>query len=105
MDFLEWLDNYVKELNLKNKEEKLPVIIAKDPTRLIDKNCRCSFNVGYLFLECIYYKLGLNKIINKIQDKYKFQFDLNNILSKLIFSRILYPASKLKTLELSKKNY
>ena len=101
-DPLEWLDNYVKELNIKNKEEKLPVIITKDPTRLIDKNCRCSFNVGYLFLECIYYKLGLNKITNKIQDKYKFQFDLNDILSKLIFSRILYPASKLKTLELSK---
>ena len=103
MDPLEWLDNYVKELNLKNKEEKLPVIITKNPTRLIDKNCRCSFNVGYLFLEYIYYKLGLNKIANKIQDKYKFQFDLNDILSKLIFSRILYPASKLKTLELSKK--
>lgn len=102
MDPLEWLDNYVKELNLKNKEEKLPVIITKDPTRLIDKNCRCSFNVGYLFLECIYYKLVLNKIANKIQDKYKFQFDLNDILSKLIFSRIIYPASKLKTLELSK---
>lgn len=103
MNPLEWLDNYVKELNLKNKEEKLPVIITKDPTRLIDKNCHCSFNVGYLFLECIYYKLGLNKIANKIQDKYKFQFDLNDILSKLIFSRIIYPASKLKTLELSKK--
>lgn len=102
MDPLEWLDNYVKELNLKSKEEKLPVIITKDPTRLIDKNCHCSFNVGYLFLEWIYYKLGLNKIANKIQDKYKFQFDLNDILSKLIFSRIIYPASKLKTLELSK---
>ena len=102
MDPLEWLDNYVKELNLKSKEEKLPVIITKDPTRLIDKNCHCSFNVGYLFLECIYYKLGLNKIANKIQDKYKFQFDLNDILSKLIFSRIIYFASKLKTLELSK---
>ena len=100
---LEWLDNYVKELNLKSKEEKLSVIITKDSTRLIDKNCRCSFNVNYLFLECIYYKLGLNKITNKIQDKYKFQFDLNDILSKLIFSRIIHPASKLKTLELSKK--
>ena len=102
MDPLEWLDNYVKELNLKNKKETLPVIITKDPTRLIDKNCRCSFNVGYLFLECIYYKLGLNKIASKIEDKYKFQFDFNDILSKLIFSRIIYPASKLKTLELSK---
>ena len=102
MDPLEWLDNYVKELNLKNKKETLPVIITKDPTRLIDKNCRYSFNVGYLFLECIYYKLGLNKIASKIEDKYKFQFDFNDILSKLIFSRIIYPASKLKTLELSK---
>ena len=45
----------------------------------------------------------MNKICNDITDKYQFKFDLNDILSKLIFSRILFPASKLKTLELSKK--
>lgn len=98
-----WLNNYVKKLNKKHKEDTLPVIIQKNPNKIIDKNVQCSFNIGYLFLQDIYYKLGLNNICNEITDKYQFKFDLNDILSKLIYSRILFPASKLKTLELSKR--
>lgn len=101
-DPLEWLDNYVKELNRKNKEEKMPIIIKKDPSKVIDKNIQSSFNVGYLFLQDIYYKLKLDEICIKIAEQYQFKFDLNDVLSKLIYSRILFPASKLKTLELSK---
>lgn len=101
-DPLEWLKNYVSELNKKHKEDVLPIIIKKNPNKLIDKNVQVSFNVGYLFLQDMYYKLGLNKICENITDKYQFKFDLNDILSKLIYSRILFPASKLKTLELSK---
>lgn len=102
-DPIQWLNNYVKELNIKQKENSLPVIIQKNPNKIIDKNVQFSFNVGYLFLQDIYYKLGLNNICKDISDKYQFKFDLNDILSKLIYSRILFPASKLKTLELSKK--
>ena len=87
----------------KEVEVEIDVPLKKDPNRIIEKNVQVSFNVGYLFLQDIYYKLGLNKICNDITDKYQFKFDLNDILSKLIFSRILFPASKLKTLELSKK--
>ena len=102
-DPIVWLNNYVKKLNKKHKENTLPVIIQKNPNKIIDKNVQCSFNIGYLFLQDIYYKLGLNNICNEITDKYQFKFDLNDILSKLIYSRILFPASKLKTLELSKR--
>jgi transposase len=38
-----------------------------------------------------------------IAEKYNFKFDLNNILSYLIYGRIIYPSSKLKTHQLSKK--
>ena len=102
-DPIEWLIKYVEDLNKKNKEETLPVIIQKNPNKIIEKDAQTSFNVGYLFLQDIYYKLGINNICNLISDKYKFKFDLNEILAKLIYSRILFPASKLKTLELSKK--
>ena len=100
---LEWLQNYVNDLNKKHKEENLPVIIKKDPSKIIEKNIQTSFNVGYLFLQDIYYKLGINNICKDISDKHQFKFDLNDILSKLIYSRVIFPASKLKTLELSKK--
>ena len=102
-DPLEWLKEYVEKLNKKMKEETLPVVIKKDPSKMIEKNLQTSFNVGYLFLQDIYYKLGLNNICNDISDRHQFKFDLNDILSKLIYSRVIFPASKLKTLELSKK--
>ncbi len=100
---IEWAQNQVAELNKKYKEETLPIIIRKDPSKVIDKNIQVSFNVGYLFLQDIYYKLKLDKICNKISAQYQFKYDLNNIMSNLIYSRILFPASKLKTLELSKR--
>lgn len=100
---IEWAQKQVAELNKKYKEETLPIIIKKDPSKIIDKNIQTSFNVGYLFLQDIYYKLKLDKICNKIAEQYQFKFDLNEILSKLIYSRVLFPASKLKTLELSKR--
>ena len=100
---LVWLQNYLQELNIKEKENKIPVLIKKDPSKVIEKNVQSSFNVGYLFLQNIYYKLKLDKICNKITEQHQFKFDLNDILSKLIYSRIIFPASKLKTLELSKK--
>lgn len=97
-----WLNNYVENLNNKIKEESLPLILKRTPNKIIDKDIQVAFNGGYLFLQDIYYKLKLNTICNDINEKYQFKFDLNDILSKLIYSRIIYPSSKFKTLELSK---
>lgn len=99
---LVWLNNYVKDLNRKAKEKRLPIIITKYEDRIIDKDIQNSFNGGYLFLQDIYYKLGLDSICNEITNRYQFKYDLNSILSNLIYARIIYPSSKLKTLELCK---
>lgn len=97
-----WLNNYVNELNEKIKEDSLPIILRKMPNKQIELNKQVRFNGGYLFLQDIYYDLKLNNICNSITDKYQFKYNLNDILSNLIYSRIIYPSSKLKTLELSK---
>lgn len=102
-DPIEWLKKYVEELNKKKKEKTLPTIIKKYENNIIELNKINSYNIGYLFLQQIYYSLKLNKICEQITDKYQFKFDFNSILSNLIYSRIIYPSSKLKTLELSKK--
>ena len=99
---LVWLSKYVASLNKKIKEDSLPIIIKKCPNKRIEKDKQCVFNGGYLFLQDIYYSLGLNNICNDITNKYQFRYDLNDILSKLIYSRIIYPSSKLKTFELAK---
>ena len=102
-DPIVWAKKYIDELNIKEKEGTRDVLVKYSPTKIIEKNLQTSFNVGYLFLEKIYYELGLNNICNEISSKYKFSYDLNNILSRLIYSRIIYPSSKLATFELSKK--
>ncbi|MDF1617223.1 IS1634 family transposase [Petrocella sp. FN5] len=101
-DPFEWAKTYVAELNRKEKENKLEVIIKCKQSKLITKDKQQSFNGGYLFLQQIYHQLGLHKICNEISLKYKFTYDLNSILSRLIYGRILFPSSKLSTFESSK---
>src|SRR5699024_11020976 len=59
-------------------------------------------NAGYLFLQSLYYELKLDKICQKIAQKYDFEYDLNEILSRLLYLRILHPASKKGTFERAK---
>lgn len=96
-DPYQWAQEYVNELNRMEYEQKKEIIIPYSPSKLMKKGVQKSFNCGYLFLQDIYYSLGLDKICQKIADKYKFEYDLNDILSKLIYTRILYPSSKLSS--------
>lgn len=58
-----------------------------------------SFNVGYLFLQSICTQLRLDRICRTIKNKHKFKYDLNAILTDLVYARILSPASKLGSYE------
>jgi len=99
----EWAKAYVARLNEQEKLENKPVEISFNKKTLISKNHQCSFNVGYLFLQSLYYRLGFDKICKKISENYKFEYDLNSILSRLIYGRIIHPCSKIATYEFSKK--
>lgn len=103
MDPYNWAKEYAKKLTIQDKENKRSIIKYYSQSKIIPKKQINSFNIGYLFLQKIYYDLKINDICNTISNKYQFKFDLNDILSKLIFGRIIYPSSKLKTFEESKK--
>ena len=94
-----WLNNCLNEyINIKDdSKNNEKVIIEKYSNKIIPKDKINKFNVGYLFLKDIYYSLRLDKIIKYITEKHKFEFDLNEVLCNLVFSRIIYPSSKLKT--------
>lgn len=102
-DPYKWAQDYVDLLNKEEKDNSNDILLKLSQTKSLEKNTNFLFNGGYLFLQDIYYDLGINNICNSISDKYQFKYDLNDILSKLIYSRIIYPSSKLKTLELSKQ--
>ena len=102
-DPYEWAKEYIMELNRKEKEQTREIIIKKSQSKLINKGEQTSFNGGYLFLQQLYHQLGLHKICKDISADYKFTFDLNAILSRLIYGRILFPSSKLSTFQQSDK--
>ena len=102
-DPIEWAKKYIEELNKKEKEDKREIIVKYSPVKVIEKDENHLFNGGYLFIQQIYYALGLHKICNEISSKYKFSFDLNSVLSRLTYGRILFPASKLATNQLAQK--
>ena len=92
---IENIKKYIEELNNENKEEIINVQF--NPNKTIEKNIKKRFNIGYLFLKKIYNELKIKDICKEIENKYQFKFDLNEILSYLVFARIIYPASKLET--------
>lgn len=100
-DPYEWAREYIKELNIQDKEKKRKVLVPYSQNKLISKGEQRSFNGGYLFLQSIYHQLKLDKVCKNISDRYKFSFDLNQILSCLLYGRILFPASKQSTFRLS----
>ena len=101
-DPIEWAKAYVAELTRKEKEEKREVMVRYSPAKQIAKDEQKTFNGGYLFLQQIYHQLGLSKISKVISEKYKFTYNLDSVLSRLVYSRIIFPASKLATCEQSK---
>lgn len=102
-DPIVWAKKYIEELNKAEKEGTREVMVKYSPSKIIAKDEQSSFNGGYLFLQKIYHELGLHRICKEISQKHKFEFDLNSILSRLIYGRIIFPSSKLATCQLSAK--
>lgn len=102
-DPIEWAKDYIDKLNQKEKEQTRDVLVKYSQSKLIGKDIQTTFNGGYLFLQQTYHQLGLHKICKKISTNYKFTYNLDSILSRLIYGRILIPSSKLNTYQESKK--
>lgn len=78
----------------KSEKEDAIVMVPFHSKKLMDYHKQKLFNGGYLFLQSIYYGLKMDSICRKIKSRYKFEYDLNAILSDLIYTRVLEPSSK-----------
>ena len=58
-----------------------------------------SFHIGYLFLQRLCTQLRIDKICRAIKSRHKFKYNLNAILTDLVYARILSPRSKLGSYE------
>lgn len=81
-------------LKYKQEQQDNTVLIPFHANRQLEYGKRKCFRGGYLFLQYIYHSLKLDAVCRKIKSRYRFQYDLNAILSDLIYARILEPSSK-----------
>lgn len=93
----------LETLKYKNEHENKLIQISFHADRQLDYDKQVFYEGGYLFLQAIYYQLHLDRVCRKIRDKHSFHYDLNAILSDLVYTRILEPASKLSSYEAAKK--
>lgn len=98
-----WAKEQVRLMNEAEKEDsaKFNIELCSGTDLVMDEQRR--FNGGYLFLQDIYYELGLHKICRAISNRHTFEYDLNDVLSRLIYTRILYPSSKRSSFEEAKR--
>ena len=96
-DVISWCRSEVaaetKKYKQARKAKSVQVVFYAD--RELDYDQQKLFDGGYLFPQSVYYKLQLDKICKKIKHRHQYEYDLNAILSDLIYNRILDPRSKL----------
>jgi transposase len=95
-DPMKWMHDRLDEMNAA-EEDSTKVLVPFQSNILIQQNRSMSFNCGYLFLQKIYYELKIDLICKHISSRHGYAYDMNSILSALIFGRILFPGSKLAT--------
>ena len=95
-DVMKWAREEARLETLKYKKEQQTksVQIAFHSDHKLDYDQQVFYSGGYLFPQAFYYQLQLDKTCRKLRDKHKFKYDINAILSDLIYARILEPASK-----------
>ena len=105
------IEHFKNEIELENKQRELEhnksYTFTFSKTKINYDNIRNNnniFNLGCIYLEKIYYSLGLDKVINKMKYHEKASVKLEHILKLLIYNRIMNPKSKLNDFKL-KDNY
>ena len=98
-----WADQQAALRTAEQRKDKRDISFTLSNHTLIDTQSNPRVNAGYLFLKKIYHELRLDELSQSIMETSKLEYDLNAILSTLVYARVLYPSSKLSSFEASKK--
>ena len=88
-----------RQMTAEYKEQTKPVHIEFYLKQAMEKSYDECKNFGYAALSKIYHELDIKSFLGNRQRSVKTDFNLNSIFRLLVFSRLLYPASKKHTYE------
>lgn len=98
-DPIAFFSQRVQELKKEKTERNTPVSIEFSPEDKISPDISYRKNFGHTVLSKIYHELEIDHFLLNRQRSTKLDFDTNNIMKLLVFSRLLFPGSKKKTFE------
>lgn len=95
----------VNKRNIEKKKEKEVSIVNIDTSTVLDINTDDLKNVGYGVIKNIYKELEIDKFWKNVERKENTSLPLEKIFELLVFSRVIYPASKRETFNNKHKLY
>ena len=101
IDYDDIISRYKLEAAQMTMEHKVNSFknITINLNEVLPSNYDDSKNIGYVVFKYIYKELELDKFWKNVSSKYEIEYDLDKIFQLMVFSRILFPASKKKTFE------
>ena len=90
------ISHFRKNAKQRSNKEINELVIKNIKTKTINDTSHPK-NLGYVILKKIYDEINISNILNKKQTSLNIQYSLDEIMKLLIFSRVLYPASKNET--------
>lgn len=97
---MDWAHGKVDELNAKDRGDNSIVVLNHNVH--VDLNGKRCFQAAYLFLQDILYSLKFKNMIRNINKRHEYDYDMEAILSDLIYARVLEPCSKRESYEVCK---
>lgn len=98
----EWCRKEALRMTQEEKEGRKCVEVRFSPSKSIEPGAHPLRHGGDLMLLGLYNHLGLPQICDAILKGSRAKYDLNEILQTLVTSRVLFPCSKTRTMELAK---
>ena len=89
--------SHFKEIAKNKSNEEITEYTIKNLNNKIIDDGNSKKNLGYIILKHIYNELRITSFLNTKNKNLKVEYNLNDIFKLLVFSRILFPCSKLST--------
>jgi transposase len=102
-DPIAFFEEKVNQMNQQRESEKFAITFRISSEEQIDREATNRKNLGYAALSRIYHELNIHTFLKNRQRHTQEDYDANNIMKLLVFSRLLSPASKKKTYELKEQ--
>ncbi|MET1248575.1 IS1634 family transposase [Sporolactobacillus sp. STCC-11] len=96
-DPIAFFNEKVKQMNREQEAEKSTMTFQMSRDERLQPYAANRKNFGYAVLSQIYHELGIHTFLQNRQRHTQEAYDANTIMKLLVFSRLLFPASKKKT--------